>query len=133
MPRSKRLRKILEPPQFGGFTPYNTKNTSKRHVVLFYEEYEAFKLADYKYMKHQEAAKVMNISRATFARIYESARRKIAKAMAEVQEIRTDFGNAKLDGKWYICNDCYNRFAITQTNTSEHCPDCQKPGVEAIN
>ncbi|TFG89828.1 MAG: DUF134 domain-containing protein, partial [Candidatus Atribacteria bacterium] len=78
MPRPKRLRKIVSPPGFKGYKPYGNRHGMKEHVDLLYEEYEAIKLADYDLMNHQEASKLMGVSRATFARIYESARRKIA-------------------------------------------------------
>ena len=39
-------------------------------------------------MHHTEAARLMGISRPTFARIYESARRKIAQALVETREIK---------------------------------------------
>ena len=77
MPRQIRLRKVVSPPKFKGYKPYGTTCISDEHVELLYEEYEAIKLADYDLMNHQEAAKLMGVSRATFARIYESARRKI--------------------------------------------------------
>ncbi|GAF05298.1 DUF134 domain-containing protein [Saccharicrinis fermentans] len=80
MPRRKRLRKVVAPPKFQGYKPYGTTGKSTGAVDLLYEEYEAIKLADYDLMNHHEAAVLMGVSRPTFARIYESARRKIAVA-----------------------------------------------------
>nr|WP_321408527.1 DUF134 domain-containing protein [uncultured Carboxylicivirga sp.] len=78
MPRRRRLRKIVAPPGFKGYKPYGHRPNSKK-VELLYEEYEAIKLADYDLLNQLEASKLMGISRATFARIYESARRKLQK------------------------------------------------------
>ena len=125
MPRRKRLRKVVAPPGFKGYKPYGNSKHKKQHVDLLYEEYEAIKLADYDLMNHLEASKIMGVSRPTFARIYESARRKLANALVETREIRSVYGNAKLDGAWYLCNDCQARFTIPDQMTNNTCPICR--------
>ncbi|GAO30782.1 DUF134 domain-containing protein [Geofilum rubicundum] len=60
------------------YKPYGHTAENREAVDLLYEEYEALKLADYDFLDHQAASQLMGVSRATFARIYESARRKIA-------------------------------------------------------
>jgi len=45
------------------------------------DELEALRLADYEGLYHEEAAKQMNISRATFGRILDGARHKTAGAI----------------------------------------------------
>jgi len=86
MPRRKRLRKIVSPPGFRGYKPYGHRHGQEKEVDLLYEEYEAIKLADYDLMNQEEASKLMGVSRATFARVYESARRKIALALVEARD-----------------------------------------------
>ena len=125
MPRRKRLRKVVAPPGFKGYKPYGTSQYTKQYVELLYEEYEAIKLADYDLMNHLEASKLMGVSRPTFARIYESARRKLANALVETKEIRSVFGNARLDGTWYLCNDCNARFTIPIQISDQACPICR--------
>jgi predicted DNA-binding protein (UPF0251 family) len=115
MPRRRRLRKVVAPPGFKTFKPHGTNKTDSEYIELLYEEYEAIKLADYDLLNHETAAKLMGISRPTFARIHESARRKVAKAMVEVKEIRTAYGNALLDKNWYVCQKCHARFTIPKT------------------
>lgn len=46
--------------------------------VLERDEVEAIRLADYEGLSHEDSAILMKISRATFGRILERARRKIA-------------------------------------------------------
>lgn len=133
MPRPKRLRKIVSPPKFKGYKPYGNRQALKEHVDLLYEEYEAIKLADYDMMNHLEASKLMGISRATFARIYESARRKIARALVEVREIRSVFGNAILDKSWFECKACNARFSIQGTSKGQQCPMCKNNETKPIN
>lgn len=131
MPRRRRLRKVVAPPGFKGYKPYGHRSSNKT-VDLFYEEYEALKLADYDLLNHLEASKIMGISRPTFARIYESARRKIAQALVETSEIKTVFGNAHMDENWYICNTCHARFNLPDKNSKCCCPMCQNENIESI-
>ena len=133
MPRPKTLRKIVSPPGFKGYKPYGNRHGQKEHVDFLYEEYEAIKLADYDMMNHQEASKLMGVSRATFARIYESARRKIARALVEAREIRSVFGNAVLDKSWYECSACNARFTIPATVNDQQCPMCKNTQIKSIN
>ena len=133
MPRSRRLRKIVAPPNFKGYKPHGAKESDANAIELLYEEYEAIKLADYDLMNHKEAAKLMGISRPTFARIYESARRKIAQAFVETREIITLYGNAILDKNWCFCLNCQARFSIPATMHNNECPICLSKQIEAIN
>lgn len=133
MPRRKRLRKVVAPPDFKGFKPYGIRQVQQDHVELLYEEYEAIKLADYDMKNHQDASVIMGVSRATFARIYESARRKMAKALVETREIKSVFGNAVLDKSWLVCDNCHARFTLPPTADSVHCPLCRSEKIHAIN
>ncbi len=133
MPRRRRLRKVVAPPGFRGYKPYGMKSSSKESVELLYEEYEAIKLTDYDLMNHQEASEIMGVSRPTFARIYESARRKMAKALVETREIKTAFGNAWMDKNWYECNSCHARFTIPRTLSEHKCPLCASKEIELLN
>jgi predicted DNA-binding protein (UPF0251 family) len=132
MPRPRQLRKIVDPPKFEGFKPYGTKQKPQPAVELLYEEYEAIKLADFDIMDHLQASKLMGVSRATFARIYESARRKIALALVEVRGIKTGYGHARFDKSWYLCNECHARFSMPETITEQTCPLCHSSSIATI-
>lgn len=101
-------------------------------MELLYEEYEALKLADYDGMNHLQASKLMGISRATFARIYESARKKIALALVETRPIQTVYGNVTFDRSWRKCKDCHSRFSPVQGAQEGLCPLCKSDNTEAI-
>ncbi len=133
MPRRRRLRKIVSPPKFKGYRPYGNIKHNKQNVELLYEEYEAIKLADYEFLKHDEACELMGISRPTFARIYESARRKIAKALVEAREIKTVYGDAWFDKDWFVCSNCNSRFNMPHKNTEMFCPLCKSSKIELIS
>ncbi|MDG5799951.1 DUF134 domain-containing protein [Marinilabiliaceae bacterium ANBcel2] len=134
MPRTPRLRKIVAPPLFEGYKPYGNGGSEKKEPVrLLYEEYEAIKLADYDLMDHKAASQIMGVSRPTFARIYENARRKIAKAMVEVRTIKTEYGNAWMDKNWLLCNNCRARFSTPNNANNEKCALCGSIDIEPIS
>jgi predicted DNA-binding protein (UPF0251 family) len=132
VPRTRRLRKIVAPPKFKGYKPYGCAEDCKGYIELLYEEYEAIKLADFDLMKHQEACILMGVSRPTFARIYESARRKIASALVETKEIKAIYGNAYLDRNWFICDKCNARFTIPKVLAGKKCPVCKSLKIKPI-
>ncbi len=133
MPRRKRLRRVVAPPGFKGYKPYGHRHGANSHVDLLYEEYEAIKLADYDLMNHEEASGTMGVSRATFARIYEAARRKIARALVETREIRSVYGNAWLDNSWYSCAECKTRFTLPEKMNMKRCPLCKSENYQLLN
>lgn len=105
MARPKRIRKIDSPPGFKGYSPIgDSKN--KQPVVINLEEYEAIRLSDYELLGHVEAAKRMGVSRPTYTRIYESARRKVAQAFNLIKPIIFEGGKVYFDSEWYTCKDC---------------------------
>ena len=62
MPRRRKLRKVVAPPNFKGYKPYGVSGVSNDYIELLYEEYEAIKLADYDIMDHKSASQLMGIS-----------------------------------------------------------------------
>jgi len=63
------------------FKPCGVKNKNLEEVILFEDEAEALRLADYEGLYQEECAKRMQISRTTFVRIIENARKKVADAV----------------------------------------------------
>ncbi|NWJ52399.1 MAG: DUF134 domain-containing protein [Bacteroidetes bacterium] len=123
MARTKKQRLIERAPNFTGFKPFGVQNTTDVEVCITFEEYEAIKLCDYDLLKHEDAATLMNISRSTFSRIYESARRKIAKAFVDVCTIQLDGGSASLYPVWLKCSHCNISFLETPGKPNT-CPLC---------
>ncbi len=105
MPRPQRIRKVNNPPHFKGFRPIGVMNEGQP-VVLNFEEYESIRLSDFELLGQVDAAKVMDISRPTFARIYESARRKVARAFIDGSPIVFEGGKVYFNSDWYACNRC---------------------------
>lgn len=93
------------PPHFKGFMPIGLPEENNP-VVINYEEYEAIRLSDFELNGQVEAAHIMGVSRPTFARIYESARRKVAQAFVQGKAIVFEGGKVYFDSEWYSCNAC---------------------------
>jgi len=135
MARRRNLRRVVAPPGFKGYRPYGHSRHQQGAVELYYEEYEAIKLADYDSLNHLEASKIMGISRATFARIYSQARQKIALALVESREITTVFGYAFFDKSWYQCPVCHSKFTIPAQKEQAQliCPLCGSKEIKILN
>ena len=123
MARNKKDRLIQMAPHFCGFSPQGIQNKTGSEVSINFEEYEALNLCDYELLIQSEAAKLMNISRPTFTRIYESVRRKIAKAFIEGSYINFEDGNSTVSD-WLKCNNCQISFTVTES-TGNFCPICK--------
>lgn len=122
MPREKKSRKIFSKPNFKGFKPivYNQNNET---ILLLLEEYESIILCDYRLLSQQEASELMGVSRPTFTRIYEQARRKIALSFFEGSPIVFEGGKVHFDSEWRECLDCKSKFTINpnDVNTCKLC------------
>ncbi len=97
MAREKLQRKLELKPVSKYFGPKDI--VAKHDVILLHEELEAIHLMDSFCMYQEDAAKKMNVSRATFARIIKSARKKISLALItgsniKVHEIKNEFNVA---------------------------------------
>ncbi len=63
------------------FKPCGVENLELKRVVLGEDEMEAIRLADFEGLYQQECSEKMGISRTTFSRLVESARKKISDAL----------------------------------------------------
>jgi len=100
---------MTNPPHFKGFRPIGLPEENIP-VVLNYEEYEAIRLSDFELYGHLEASQIMEVSRPTYSRIYESARRKVAEAFVLGKAILFEGGKVFFDTEWYSCTSCYCYF-----------------------
>ncbi len=131
-PRRKRFRKIGSPPVLKGYKPIGVAFIETDVISVLYEEFEAFRLADYSDLTHEEAAKIMDVSRPTFTRIYNNCIKKIAKAFTEGKSIVVEGGNVEFDKQWYRCNDCHKVFHHHDSKNLK-CISCDSINIEHIN
>lgn len=121
MPRRTRKRKVFLPPIERSWKSNN--HELKDTIYLNYDEYEAIKLLDYEDLKQEEVAQIMDVSRPTLTRIYESARRKMANALVRDTNIEISGGNVEVHESWHYCNNCHITFNIYDSNA--FCPLCK--------
>lgn len=122
------------PPVMSGFRPFGIPATQADSVILLFEEYESLRLADYENLSQEEAAERMSVSRPTFARIYDKARKTIAQAFVEGKAIFIEGGNVNFQKDWFRCKKCNHTFVSgTQSAHPCDCPHCQDSNVVHIN
>jgi len=131
MPNRIRSRKIGMPPRMEGFKPFGIPMRSLESVELLYEEFEAIRLADYENLTQEMAALKMNISRPTFTRLYDKARKKVAKAFVEGKAIMISGGSYLTEQEWYRCNDCHVTTVSDQPVI--HCWNCSSDNITRIS
>jgi predicted DNA-binding protein (UPF0251 family) len=90
MPRPKIHRCVRFKPNVHYFKPQGIPLRMLEEVVLRADELEALKLYDIDRLEQTQAAKKMKISQPTFARILDSAYKKIAEAIAKGKAIRIE-------------------------------------------
>ena len=74
------------------FKPCGIERVNLQRVVLDEDEMEAIRLSDLEGLYQQECADKMEISRTTFSRLIESARKKIADALLNQKALRINKG-----------------------------------------
>ena len=78
----KRIERHIDADYTGiSFKPRGIPSNKLESIILYDDEIEAIRLADLESLYQQECATKMGISRTTFSRLIESARKKIADAL----------------------------------------------------
>jgi len=90
MPRHKIPRCVRFNPDVIYFKPQGIPLRMLEEVVLRADELEALKLYDVDGLEQTKAAEKMEISQPTFARILDSANKKIAEALVKGKAIRIE-------------------------------------------
>ena len=128
MPRRRCCGLIDDEPPCRMFTP--TDGYGKEVVRLLYEEYEAIRLKDGVGLEQAEGAAVMGLSRPTFQRILQSARTKLAAALAEGRAIVIEGGNYVMKNRVFECAECAHVWEVEPCSAGgKHgyeiaCPKC---------
>jgi len=111
------------------FKPRGVPLVELAQVQLAVDELETLRLADFWGMSHEEAGKRMGVSRATFGRIIEDARKKVADALIHGKAIKVEGGNYKRVAPWtngvFLCDYCQSRWEVPAgTVQPKKCPHC---------
>lgn len=131
MPNRRRYRRIMNPPRMEGYKPFGIPMRELESIYILYEEFEALRLADYENLTQVEAAKKMNISRPTFTRLYDKARKSVAKAFMEGKAIIIQGGTFITDDYWYWCQNCHE--TIVSDHPVNQCEDCDSDKITRLN
>jgi predicted DNA-binding protein (UPF0251 family) len=120
MPRPRKCRKVGFVPDNACFHP---QLHNKDEVVLSIEEVESIRLSDYLEMEQDLASESMNVSRGTFQRIINSARKKTADALVHGKTIRIDGGHYELSAGRSCCR---RRGSKCEDHAYKKCEECEE-------
>jgi predicted DNA-binding protein (UPF0251 family) len=136
MSRPKKKRTIVCDPDVSYFKPRGVPLRDLEEVGLTVDEYEAIRLADLFGLSHEEAGKRMGVSRATFGRIIQSARRQVADALVNGMAIRIEGGNysrADLEAASFMCDECGKVWKeLPHAGHFLKCPHCNHEAVRQL-
>ncbi|MFC1704269.1 DUF134 domain-containing protein [Candidatus Omnitrophota bacterium] len=93
--RPKKVRLIAKEPAITQFSPRGRPGRPDE-ILLTLDQFEALRLADFKGIDQEQAAKQMGISRATFGRIIRQARFKLSDALIGGKIIRILGGKVRV-------------------------------------
>lgn len=99
VPRPFCNRCIAGRPAASIFKPIGIPVTELEEIVMTLDEFEALRLADLEGLYQEQAAEKMKISRPTFSRIIDSARRKMADAIVHGKALRIGGGPVQVEGR----------------------------------
>ena len=127
MPRPPCCRRIRQEPPCAVFKPAGVPAQLLEEVVLTLDEFEALRLADLEGLYQEEAAASMNVSRQTFGRIVDAARRKTAQALILGQALRIEGGKVEMNTvRQFKCNDCQHTWEMPfGGGRPAGCPNCK--------
>jgi predicted DNA-binding protein (UPF0251 family) len=118
MARPRKCRQVAFLPGITYFKPAGIPLRELEENLLAIDELEAIRLKDIEDLEQEQCAVKMGISRATFQRIVESARRKITDALLNGKAIRIQGGTFEVSSLHCKClNGCDY---ITQVNNYQN-------------
>jgi len=124
MSRPKSDRIVNEPPLFSNFKPIGVRGQNLGQILLTLDEFEAFRLADQIGLSHATAADEMEISRSTFTRLIEKARKKIADFLIQGKILTIEGGSVHFRNNIIKCQSCGHLFKTNIDSTISECPAC---------
>jgi len=132
MARPKKPRTVKRPPIFTKFKPVGIPGELLDHILLTLDEFEAIRLADYIGFDHEEAAKEMAISRSTFSRLIEKARKKLSVMLLEGKVLAVEGGNIHFKENLIECLDCGKVFGADFEIKTSDCPTCHSKDLSNL-
>lgn len=136
MARPAKLRYVAQLPGVGFFRPVGVPANVLQGVRLSVEEIESIRLKDLEGLDQEECAQRMHISRPTFHRVIESARRKLADALINGKAIQIEGGNFGLPQSRFRCNNDGHEwnvpFEALANRLPLSCPRCASGNIRPM-
>ncbi|HCW92534.1 MAG TPA: hypothetical protein DHM44_02515 [Flexistipes sinusarabici] len=139
MPRPPKERLVMHRPRINEFGPYNDNKPNKDEsldnngnaTILTLDELEAMRLADLECLSQEEAAALMNVSRQTFGRIVEIARKKMADALINGKIVKIECEEYIRFYKRHLkCIRCAHEWEDSDgAKTNYYCPKCNSDEI----
>lgn len=135
MGRRPLCRRVSFIPSITYFKPAGIPLRELEENCLAIEEVEAIRLTDLEDLEQEQCAERMNVSRTTFIRILESARKKVAEALIKGKAIRIEGGNFEMASRIFRCERNHEWEASYEeliANSSQICPTCGSAEVTPV-
>jgi len=134
--RPVKLRCVAQLPSTGFFRPVGPAASVLQKVCLSVEEIESIRLKDLEGLEQEESAQKMHISRPTFHRILESARKKLADALINGKAIQIEGGNFGLPQSRFRCNNDGHEWNVPFETLARRlplsCPRCCGANIQPL-
>lgn len=124
MSRPKLRRLIDTPPLYDSFKPIGVRGRDIVDLQMSLDEFETLRLADYEGMNQDDAAEEMDISRSTFSRLIESARRKSSEFLIEGKRLVINGGPVHFKENLLRCRSCKSIVPVQFGTENNICTNC---------
>jgi predicted DNA-binding protein (UPF0251 family) len=113
------------------FKPRGIPLSVLEEITISIDEFEAIRLADLEGLYQDKAAEKMNVSRQTFGRIIETARKKVAEALVQGTALKIEGGDFEVNGmRKFKCSDCQHTWELPHgTGRPRGCPSCKSINI----
>ncbi len=135
MGRQPLWRRVNYMPRITYFKPAGVSLSQLQETCISIEELEAIRLKDLEGLEQEACAERMNISRPTFARVLNAARRKMADALINGRAIRIDGGNYEMTRRRFRCANGHEwdvSFEVLTSAPDISCPTCNTTTITPI-
>lgn len=130
--RPTKYRLVENFPDHTYFVPVGRSQYEIDEIILKVEELEAIRLKDMEGLFQEACAQKMQVSRATFQNILDSARKKIALALIQGKAIKISGGHYTTHYCKFKCLDCNYLYDIKFKLDRTECPVCGSNHVACI-
>jgi len=135
MPRPVKCRRVASLPETTYFKPAGIPMRALEEVNISVEEAEAIRLKDLEGLEQEKCAEKMSISRPTFQRVLESARKKLADALLHGKAISISGGNFELAMSRFRCIEGHEwslSFEAMLAGQPGSCPTCYTKDITLL-